>query len=230
MSLEHYIQVKDAPRKEYSTPSGTEYYVPPDDEYGRKNQYTRFLTGLLDAPPTRFASMSTEAEGHLRARITISEDKTVLILDNIENREAGRGGKAPKIKDLVARCLVVLGVANERVNFILIPNIDNANTMEAMNAHGRWDSDESTRVADRDMGSILESELGRTAGSVARKLGKQVSRVYVGRCLGERALGFYIGSDIEPSRHDTPTPVPSAAINPNPAPIQEESSKCCVIL
>ncbi|KAG7285066.1 hypothetical protein NEMBOFW57_009686 [Staphylotrichum longicolle] len=244
-----YIQVENIPRSAYTTDPKTDRFVPKAENFTKRPNFASLMKTVYGstAAPTDFAGFSVEAETYLRARINISINHEVLVLDSLQNMHAGEDGYF-KTKDLVAHALSRVGVSNSEVNLIVIPNIDNENTRKAIKAlqvADSWEPGTWINAKGQHNAAMLKTELGRTAGSVARKLGKTIGNIYVGHISGQPALGFALAvpgaaaATYPPSRPGTPSrpAAPSRAATPSrqaipraPTPVRQNSKTCgCVI-
>lgn len=193
--------------------------------------------------PAEFASLYLEGEDYLRARITISKAHEVLILDNLKNTRAG-DGRYLKVKHLIANSLAISGVRADNINLLVIQNIDNRNTRELIRQYQAlegWESGTWLFASDTHRGQFLTTELGRTANSLARKLGKHVGGVYVGEILGQPALAFGLQGSrpATPVTYPPPRPAPGRPASPplvlrqanprQPTPIKRGKSCGCII-
>lgn len=246
-----YIQVENFPRNAYTTDANTERFVPKVQEghFKKKPTFASLMKTVYGstAAPADFAGFSVEAENYLRARINISSGHEVLVLDNLQNLHAGEQGYY-KMKDLIAHALSRVGVSNSEVNLIVIPNIDNENTRKAIRAlqlADGWEPGTWINAKGQHSAAMLATDLGRTAGSVARKLGKTIGNIYVGQIASQPTLAFALGTPgaaaatYPPSRPGTPSrpAAPSRPATPArqaipraPTPVRQNSKTCgCII-
>ncbi|KAL2129039.1 hypothetical protein VTI74DRAFT_8313 [Chaetomium olivicolor] len=199
-----YLQVSSAPSRPFAPiPAGQAPYVPTVQQYTENRRYRDLMTRVYkENAPTHFANMYLEGETYLRAKVSTSLAHEVLVLDNIYNGQARQPNRL-KTKHLVAQCLATSRINPADVNFILIPNIDNANTKTAINAYLGYE------------GWIMATELARTANSVAGQLGKMVGQVWVGKISDQPTLGFTL---VTSPRATTPIPAPTPVRPGTPCP------------
>ncbi|KAH6623408.1 hypothetical protein F5144DRAFT_496097 [Chaetomium tenue] len=215
MSFQRFLQVDatNAPNRSFTTLPGLPF-VPSESSYTQKSKYKSLMATVYGKThsPAEFASLYLEGEDYLRARITISKAHEVLILDNLKNARAG-DKKYLKVKHLIANSLAISGVRATNINLLVIQNIDNRNTKDLIRqyqASEGWEPGTWLFASDAHKGPLMATELGRTAKSLATKLGKHVGGVYVGEILGQPALAF----GLQGSRPPTPVTYPP----PRPAP------------
>jgi len=239
-----YIQVENFPRNAYTTAANSDRFVPSVEagHFKKKAAYTSLMNTVYGAAaPTAFAGFSVEAEDYLRARIGISSGHEVVVLDNLENRHAGEPGYR-KMKDLVSHALTRVGVRGSDVNLIVIPNIDNAVTRTAIRTLQRdegWETGTWIATNRTHSATILATDLGRTAKSVAAKLGKNISAIYVGEITSQPTLAFALAAPgaapaaapatYPPSRPGTPQAA-RPAVPRAPTPVRRNRSGCSCII
>ncbi|KAK4038356.1 hypothetical protein C8A01DRAFT_17574 [Parachaetomium inaequale] len=219
--FQRYIQVTTQPRNAFTTPPQP-IQVPTEAHFQAKPGYASLMKTVYgDRPaPTHFASMYIEGEDYLRAKVTLSMAHEVLMLDNLGNRHAGRTAGQQgylKLKDLIAHCLTVTGVNPANINLIVIPNIDNTNTKDVIKAYQKsegWEPGTWLFPTPAHRVPLLETELGRTASSVARRLGKAIGALYVGQMSGQPVIAFALAG----SRPPTPVTYPPRPAGPGRPP------------
>lgn len=198
MSINRYIQVQTAPATPFSQAATTARYTPPNTSFRANASYDAHLLDTVYGSPRvarTFATVYVEGNTHLRAQIGFTSDFSILVLDHLYNGRAG-DQTAPNVGVLVHHFLTANGANPANVGLIIIPNIANANTRAAITQFlnyegvvpGHWAS------PDADHGrTILGSELGITAQSVARRLGQSVQAIYLGTLSNQPAFAAALG-------------------------------------
>jgi hypothetical protein len=201
-TITRYVQLQSAPATPF-TDNSTNRYVPPPASFRAITSFNAHLLSTVygaNYGSRTFASVYVEGDRHVRAQISFTQDFSILVLDHLHN--TGQKGQA-NIGDLVAHFLSVNGVQASSVGLIVIPNIANQSTATAIRQFLAYEGADPGHwaVPGDDHGTtVMSSDLGYTAESVARRLGQEVQRVYLGTLSGNPAFAAALGS----SRHTYP--------------------------